>query len=247
MSIESERDLIGLTRVGRVVALTLRAMREALRPGMTTAELDAVAAAVFVAHGARSAPQMVYGFPGITCISLNDEAVHGIPGDRRIRPGDIVKLDVTAELGGYIADAAVTVPVPPVRPAVRLLCATADAALAAALAAARAGRPLSAIGRAVQREVEGRGLSVLHGLHSHGVGRTIHEPPTIPNVYDPRLKRPLTRGLVITLEPIIATGGPEVVDDADGWTIRTADGSAAAHVEHTIVVTDGRPRILTAA
>ena len=247
MSIETERDLIGLTRAGRVVALALRAMRQQLRPGLTTAELDAVAAAVFAAHGARSAPQLVYGFPGVTCISLNDEAVHGIPGDRRIRPGDLVKLDVTAELGGYIADAAITVPVPPVAPAARALCAAADAALTAALTAASAGRSIAEIGRAVQPEVERRGFSVLHELHSHGVGRTIHEPPSIPSVYDPRLTARLTRNLVITLEPIIAAGGGEVVDGGDGWTIRTADGSLAAHVEHTVVITAGRPRILTAA
>jgi methionyl aminopeptidase len=246
MSIETEQDLIGLTRAGRVVALTLQAMRERVRAGVTTAELDAVAAEVFAAHGARSAPQLVYGFPGVTCISLNDEAVHGIPGDRRLRPGDLVKLDVTAELDGYIADAAISVPVPPVRPRTRALVAAAEAALHDALAAVRAGRPLHVSGRAIQRAVERRGFRVLHELCSHGVGRSIHEPPSLPNVYAPNLAGRFTRGLVVTLEPIIAVGGGEVVDDADGWTIRTADGSLSAHVEHTVIIADGAPTIVTA-
>ncbi len=130
MSIETERDLIGLTRAGRVVALALRAMREHLRPGLTTAELDAVAAAVFAAHGARSAPQLVYGFPGVTCISLNDEAVHGIPGARVIEDGDLVKLDVTVELDGFYADACRTVAVGDARPQAARLGRTAEQALA---------------------------------------------------------------------------------------------------------------------
>ena len=154
MSIESEADLQGLQRAGRVVALTLAETRRAVEPGVTTAELDAVALAVLERHGARSAPALVYGFPGAICISVNDEAVHGVPGPRRVAAGDTVTLDVTAELGGYMADAAVTVLVPPRAPLARAPRAAAETALADGIAAARAGRPLNAIGRAVGRSVE---------------------------------------------------------------------------------------------
>lgn len=247
MSIENEQDLIGLSRAGRVVALTLREVERAVKPGVTTAELDRVAARVFARFGAVSAPQKVYGAPSVIFISVNDEAVHGVPGRRKIRAGDLVKIDVTAELHGYVADAAVTVAVPPVSPLKRRLCACTQAALDRALAAARAGRPVYEIGRAVEGEVGRRGFAVLRELRAHGVGHTIHEAPTIPNYYDRRYNTPLTEGLVITLEPIVSTGSPWSVDGGDGWTISTADGSLAAHYEHTIIVTRGRPVILTAA
>ena len=247
MSIENERDLAGLTRVGRVVALTLREMEARLRPGMTTAEVDAIAAAYLRRHGARSAPQLVYAFPGVTCISVNDEAVHGVPGARVIQPGDLVKLDVTAELDGYIADACVTAAVPPVTPAARKLRACAQQALRRALGAARAGQPLSQLGRAIEGETRRRGFTIIRKLHSHGVGRTIHEPPSLPNYYEPRLRGRLTEGLVITVEPIVTTGAGRLLEDDDGWTVRTADGGLVAQFEHTIVITRGQPLILTAA
>ncbi len=248
MSIESHADLEGLTRAGRVVALTLAETRRCVEPGVTTAELDAVAAEVLERHGARSAPNLVYGFPGAICISVGDEAVHGIPGPRRLARGDVVKLDVTAELGGYMADAAVTVVVPPAAPLAERLAGAADAALAQGIAAARAGRPVSAIGRAVGRSVGRAGFTVLRPLSGHGIGRTIHEPPTVPNYDEPRLRDRLTAGLVITIEPTISAGGGCLSQDADGWTVRTCDGSLTAHSEHTVVVLrSGAPLVLTSA
>jgi methionyl aminopeptidase len=248
MTIESDRDLAGLRKAGRVVALALAEMKANLQPRMTTAELDAIGAAVFERHGARSAPNIVYGFPGVNLISLNDEAVHGVPGDRTINPGDLVKIDVTAELDGYIADAAVTVPLPPSPTVHERLRDCAEAAFGRAVAVARAGRPLNKIGRVVETTTRRQGFTVFPDLSGHGVGRTIHEYPTIPNYYDRGLKMPpLREGLVITIEPIISAGSNQTIGAEDGWTIKTADGSPAAHYEHTIVITRGSPMLLTAA
>jgi methionyl aminopeptidase len=183
----------------------------------------------------------------VNCISLNDEAVHGIPGDRKVMPGDLVKLDVTAELNGYIADAAVTVGVEPVSRRGRQLVACARSAFEHAYLAARAGRPLNAIGYALEGEVRRHGFAVLRELHSHGVGRTIHEPPTIPQYFERRATEPLRERSVLTIEPIISVGKTRVVEGGDGWTLKTADGSLSAHYEHTVVITKGRPVILTAA
>jgi methionyl aminopeptidase len=246
MSVGSRRDVQALLAAGRVVAEALARMRALVRPGATTAELDRAAAEVFARHGARSAPQLAYDFPGVTCISVNDEAVHGIPGSSRIAPGDLVKLDVTAELRGYMADAAVTVPVPPVAPQDAELCAAAQAGLEAGIAVARAGATTGAVGAAVEAEVEGRGFRVLRELAGHGIGRTIHEPPSVPNFGTAGQGDPLTAGLVIAIEPIIASHTRNTSPAGDGWTVVTADGGRSAHVEHTIIVRRGRPLILTA-
>jgi len=248
MSIETELDLAGMKAVGAVVRETLDAMRAAVAPGVTTAELDRVAKRVFDAAGARSAPQLVYQFPGLTCISVNDEIVHGIPSDaRRLAEGDLVKLDVTAELRGFMADACITVPVGRTSERARQLVACAEGALKKALREARHGRRAVDVGRVVEDEVERRGFSVVRMLQGHGIGRTIHEEPMIPNWADPDCKGWLKEGLVITVEPIIAMGSGDMVEDRDGWTIRTRDGSLAAHFEHTLVVTKGAPLLLTAA
>jgi methionyl aminopeptidase len=247
VSIESQRDLAGLTRVGKVVGATLRVMRERLRPGLTTAELDVISAQFLARHGARSAPQLVYGFPGAVCISVNEEAVHGLPGDRILQPGDLVKLDVTAELDGYIADAAITVALPSATPVKRRLAQCAEDAFWQALHVARAGRLVREIGWVVEKETRRQRFSVLRELHGHGVGRAIHEGPTVPNYCDPQQNDRLTEGLVITIEPIITTGSGRITVDADGWTVRTADGRPSAHFEHTVVVTRDRPLIVTAA
>ncbi len=218
-----------------------------MRPGITTAELDAIAARVLSENGARSAPALVYGFPGTVLLSVNDEIVHGVPGPRRLERGDLVKLDVTVEKDGYIADAARTVFVEPVSSVARKLAASATAALHAALEVARAGTPVNEIGRAVSRVVRRDGFRVVRGLTGHGVGRTIHEAPNVPNEYNPRQRDRLTEGLVLTIEPLISAGSPNARQSADGWTIRTSDGSLAAHAEHTLVITSGAPLILTAA
>jgi methionyl aminopeptidase len=246
MSIDHPSELKGLQAAGRVVAEALRAMAARVRPGVTTAELDAVAAGVFARHGARSAPQLAYDFPGVTCISVDDEAVHGIPGARRLLAGELVKLDVTAELDGYYADACVSVPVGAVAPRTQRLVAAARSGLRAGMTAAVAGAQTGDIGAAVQREVERRGFSVCHELTGHGIGRTIHEPPDVLNYDEPRDRGRLTPGLVITIEPIISARGQALRQDADGWTVRTRDGSLTAHAEHTVVVTRrGTPLVLT--
>ncbi|MCZ7568042.1 MAG: type I methionyl aminopeptidase [Ardenticatenaceae bacterium] len=245
MSIESEQDLRGLARIGKIVGLTLREMKMRLRPGLTTGELDEVGARILAKHGARPAPQRLYGFPGATCISVNDEAVHGIPGGRILRAGDLVKIDVTAELDGYIADAALTVALPPVSATKRKLRDCAKSALREAIAVARAGCPIYEIGKAVETEVRRHGFAVIPELSGHGVGRAIHEEPPVPNFADRRVSQRLTEGLVITIEPIIAAGSGRVVIGTDGWTVRTGDGSLAAHYEHTVVITRDRPIVLT--
>lgn len=246
MSIGSERDLEGLTAVGRVVAEALETMRVAVRPGVTTRELDEIGACVFAEHGARSAPQLVYGFPGTNCISVNEEAVHGVPSDRVLAGGDLVTLDVTAELDGYMADAAVTVPVGPASAEATALVAAGERALDHALRFARAGVRANSLGRVIQAEVEGAGFHVIPSLSGHGIGRTIHEPPTVSNYYDAYDTTVLTEGLVLTIEPIISTGTENVRAGDDGWTLSTVDGSLSAHVEHTLVVTRDAPLVLTA-
>ena len=247
MSIETERDWTGLKRAARLVRLALDAMEKNVRPGVTTGALNEIAAAILAAHGAQSAPSLVYGFPGAALISVNDEVVHGVPGARRLQRGDLVKLDVTVEKGGYMADAARTVVVQAGSDEAHRLARCARSAFKKALAVATAGRKVSDIGRVVEQEVRGHGFRVVHGLDGHGIGRTIHESPSVPNYYDPRQKDVLTDGLVITIEPIICSGTGMAVEGADGWTIRTADGSLAAHHEHTIVITNESPVVLTAA
>lgn len=247
MSIESDNDLRGLLRIGRIVGLTLREMRERLRLGMTTAELDAIGRAFLERHGARSAPMLAYDFPGATCISINDEAAHGIPGDRLIRPGDLVNIDVSAELDGYFADAAVTVPVPPTSDLQRRLCGCAQVALEKSIAVARAGRPINAIGRQAEAHARRCGFRIIRELTGHGVGRHIHEPPTVPNYDDRKATALLSDGLVITVEPFLSAGSGRVIVAEDGWTLKSPDGSLTVQYEHTIVVSRGRPLVITAA
>ena len=247
MSIESADDWKGLRRAGRIAHLTLDALEANVRPGVSTAELDEVAARVFAAHGGRSAPAMVYGFPGTVLISVNDEVIHGIPGPRRLATGDLVKLDVTVEKDGYIADAARSVIVSSGSDVATRLAACAREAFAAALAVAKTGTKVNAISRAVESTVRARGFTVVRGLTGHGVGRTIHEPPSVPNEYDPWQRDVLTDGLVLTIEPIISAGSARIRQDRDGWTTRTSDGSWAAHHEHTLVITHHRPVVLTAS
>ena len=247
MSINGPEELQGMRAAGAVVREMIAAMREAVRPGITTAELDRVGAKVMEQHGARSAPVMVYQFPGTNCISVNEEAVHGIPKERALNAGDIVKLDVTIEKDGFMADAAVSVPVGRISEEKQRLIACAESAFAKAMLVARAGFRVSEIGRAVEREVRRSGFSVIRDLGGHGIGRTIHEEPRVPNYPDPSANQVLTEGLVITVEPIIAAGSGRSVLAKDGWTVRTADGKPSAHYEHTLVITKGEPLLLTAA
>jgi methionyl aminopeptidase len=247
VSITDPQELESMRAAGAIVRKMIEAMKQAVRPGVTTAQLDEVGAEVMRQQGAKSAPQMVYQFPGVNCISLNDEAVHGIPGDRVVRDGDLVKLDVTIEKDGFMADAAETVAVGEVPETSRRLIHCAERAFEKAMLVARAGFRVSEIGRVVEREVRRSGFSVIRDLGGHGIGRTIHEEPRIPNYADPQANQILTAGLVITVEPIIAAGSGRAVLAKDGWTVRTADGKPSAHYEHTLVITKGEPILLTAA
>jgi methionyl aminopeptidase len=247
MSINSPDELEKLRACGRIVAKALRAMAAAVRPGITTADLSAIATRILDENGAQSSPPLVYKFPGDVCISINDEVVHGIPGPRVVQPGDLVKLDLTAVKDGYHTDSAVTVQVPPVAEQSRALAHCAERAFRQALDAARVGNRTRDIGRAVEREVRRRGFYVIPELGGHGVGRTIHEEPSVPNFASPAARDVLTQGLVITIEPIIAATTGHVTHDPDGWTVRTADRGLSAHYEHTIVITKREPILLTAA
>ncbi len=246
MTIRTRDELEGMSRAGRVVRTALREMKKEVRAGVTTQELDDVCTDVFERFRARSAPRLVYGFPGAACISINDEAVHGIPrATRTVREGDLVKLDVTAELDGYIADAATTVPVGKVSPANLRLLRCARTALRLGINAAGAGRPINQIGKAIQNEVERQGFSVMPALGGHGVGRTIHETPSVHNYYSPWDDGILNPGLVIAIEPVISAGSGRNTEPADGWTVKTAEGAMSAHFEHTVVVTRERAMVLT--
>jgi methionyl aminopeptidase len=245
MSITSPEQLEKLKACGRIVAKALRAMAAAVRPGVTTAELAAIGSKLLAENGARSSPPIVYGFPGDVCVSVNDEVVHGIPGGRRLQPGDLVKLDLTAEKDGYHTDSAMTVQVSPATRAAGELSHCAERAFRQSLDAARAGNSVREIGRAVEREVRRRGFHVIRELGGHGIGRTIHEEPSVPNYPDLFSHARLTEGLVLTIEPIIAAGTSRVSLDADRWTLRTTDGSLAAHYEHTLVITRKEPVLLT--
>lgn len=201
MSIKTPEELEGMKAAGRIVRRMLEAMKSAARSGVTTAELDAVGAEMMREHGARSAPALVYGFPGVSCISVNDEIVHGIPGKRRLREGDLLKLDVTIEKDGFMADAAETVVVGDGSQIGQRLAACAQSAFQQALHTARAGNRVNEIGRVVEAEVRKSGFFVVHQLCGHGIGRTIHEKPSVPNFADPQAREVLTEGLVITIEP----------------------------------------------
>lgn len=246
MTIDHDDDLEGLRRVGRAVAEARDAMLAAVAPGVTTGALDAVGRQVLRAHGARSAPQLAVGFPATTCVSVNDEAAHGVPSPlRRLHEGDLVNVDVSAELDGYWADTGASAPVGRVtRQAGRLLEAT-RLAQRDAMDAARAGRPLRHIGRAVQRRARRHGFAVVANLSGHGVGAFLHEAPSVPSVEDPADRTTLWEGLVLAIEPFLSTGATYAVEGDDGWTLRTPDGSLAAQFEHTVVVTSGRPLVLT--
>lgn len=247
MSIESADDWTGLRESARVTRRVLDALAAAVAPGVTTGALDGIAARLLHDEHAHSAPAREYGFPGTVLISLNDEIVHGIPGPRVLRDGDLVKLDVTIEKDGYVTDAARTVVAGQASELARRLVACAEAAFAEGLEAARVGARVNAIGRAVDREVRRHGFLGVVGLCGHGVGRAIHEEPSVPNQFDPVQADVLHDGLVITIEPMIAATTRRHVTAADGWTIRTSDGSLSAHFEHTLVVTAAGPVVLTAA
>ena len=246
MTIRSEAELAGLRRAGVVVRDVLRALERRVEPGITTRELDALCAGELARRGAEPTPARVLGFPGSLCISVNDEAVHGVPGARRVERGDLVKLDLVATLDSFVADSALTVCFPPVAREARALARAARGALEAALETVRAGLALRALGRAIERAVRRAGFRVIREVGGHGVGRAIHEEPHVSNFDDPAAEGWLHAGLVLAIEPIVTSGAGRLVEASDGWTLRTADRAPVAHAEHTLVVTRGAPIVVTA-
>jgi methionyl aminopeptidase len=247
VSIESDHDVIGLLKVGRICAMTMYHMAKKMEPGMRTSDLDRIGKAFLEKHGARSAPVLLYKFPGATCISINEEVAHGIPGDRVIQPGDLVNIDVSAEMNGYIADTGGTFVMPPSTPAKDRLCEITKTALERSLGAARAGQPINAIGREVEKEAKRGGYTIIRELGGHGVGRTLHEEPrNVQNFFNPRAKQKLKEGTVMTVEPFFTTGKGKIMTAPDGWTLRTTDGGLTAQYEHTIIITKDRPILVTA-
>jgi methionyl aminopeptidase len=247
VTIDSQDDLDGLTRIGQVVAQARDEMIAAVAPGVPTADLDAIGAEVFRRHGARSAPILDYRFPGTSCISVNDEAAHGIPSATKVlRQGDIVNLDVSAELDGYYSDTGASVGVGRISPLAEHLLAVTRSAQQDAMLAAVPGNRVRHIGRAVRARAHRHGFCVIKNLNGHSIGRKLHEPPWVPCADDTQ-RTVLWEGLVLAIEPFLSVSAGYVVDAADGWTLRTEDGSLVAQFEHTMVVRRGGPLVLTSS
>lgn len=247
MTIDNEHDLNQLKTIGRIVYETLMLMSKRIEVGMTTRELDLIGQKNLEKYGANSAPMVTYDFPGYTCISVNEEAAHGIPGDRIIQAGDVVNIDVSAELNGYFGDTGGTFLVPPVDPKLAYLCQSTRKALREAMKAAKAGAKVSAIGRAIEKTAKKSGFVTLKDLGSHGIGLSLHdEPHFIPNFYDPADQRTLKEGQVITIEPFLSTGAEQTTTEDDGWTLTTGMGNYSAQYEYTMLITRNKPLVLTA-
>ena len=231
----------------RIVGMAHRALYGLIRPGASTAELDRVAEEVLRSYGAKPAFKGYHGYPATTCISVNEQVVHGIPGGRRLKAGDIVSVDIGAKLKGYYGDQAITVAVGETPPKVRKLMQVTRESLFKGIEAARAGGRLADICGAVQLWVESHGFSVVRQFVGHGIGRKLHEEPAIPNYlpveHNPRLRR----GMILAIEPMVNLGKPDVVVASDGWTASATDGLPSAHFEHVIAIADGEPDVLTMA
>jgi len=245
--IKSAEEIARMRRAGQVVALTLERLAQAARPGVTTGELDRIAEATIRSFGAIASFHNLYGYPAHLCASVNDEVVHGIPGDRALAEGDLISFDVGATFEGRIADGAITVGVGEISPEAERLIRVTRESLYRGLKQVRAGNRVRDIAHAVQQHVESHGYSVVRKLVGHGVGREMHEAPQVPNFVDATApgRETLAPGMTLALEPMVNQGGSEVTQDADGWTYRTKDGSLSAHFEHTVVVTEQGCEILT--
>jgi methionyl aminopeptidase len=244
---KSAAEIETMARAGAVVAATLATVHEHLQPGITTAELDAIADELIRSHGGIPTFKGYRGYPASTCLSPNDMVVHGIPGPVTLRSGDVLSVDVGVTLDGFVADSAWTYAVGPIDPEAQRLLDVCEAALEAGIAAAQLGNTVSDISRAVQTVTEAAGFGVIRTLVGHGVGRSMHEDPQVPNFVSSHRGPELKEGMTIAIEPMITAGDPEVYVHDDEWSISTVDGSLAAHFEHTIAVTAEGPRILTKA
>ncbi|AWN46374.1 type I methionyl aminopeptidase [Methylobacterium terrae] len=246
MTVSSDDELEGLRRIGRIVADALEIMGKSIEPGMTTAELDRIGRDVLEREGARPAPEMVYGFPGATCISVNEEIAHGIPGNRRILAGDLVNVDVSAEKDGWFSDTGASFAVPPVTRAVERLCRDGRRAMWTGLRQVGAGKPLSGIGRAVGAFAKKNGYTLVRNLASHGVGASLHEEPTeIATWPDASERRIMAEGLVFTVEPFLSLGADFAENGDDPWTLYSRPQALTVQYEHTVVATRNGPLVLT--
>lgn len=247
---KSARELEIMRAAGRIAALALEAMRDRLRAGVTTRQLDAVAEKVIAQQHAQPAFKGYpgpYPYPFATTISINEQLVHGLPGPRAVREGDLVSLDCGVLYQGYYADAALSVGVGECPPEVQRLLAVTEQALWAGCAELRAGRRIGDVSAAIQAHVEGHGYCVAREYTGHGVGRAMHEEPELPNQGRPGSGRLLRPGMVLAIEPMVIAGTGETLVQPDQWTVVSADGSLAAHFEHTVAVTEGEPEVLTRA
>ena len=248
MPIGSDEQLEQLRHVGRVVAAALRTMAAAVEPGMTTRELDKLGRQLLSRAGARSAPESRYQFPGATCISVVPAIAHGIPDDQVMKAGDLVNIDVSAEIDGYFADTGASVGVPPISAKTAQLCRDGKRALWTGIRAVKSGGRLNEIGKAIQEFADRNKYTLIRNLASHGVGRALHEEPSdIPTWYEPRETRRIHEGLVFTIEPFLSTGAREAVGGHDEWTLFAADGQPTVQFEHTVVATRRGPVVLTLA
>jgi methionyl aminopeptidase len=245
MTVGNEHELAGVLAAGRAVRAAFDVMKAAARAGISTAELDALGAAELDRAGARSAPRLFHDFPGATCISVNEQAAHGVPGARRLADGDIVNIDVSAELDGFVADMGESFVVGAGSRARQQICRAVASAVSAAIAAVRTGRSLNVIGAAVQRVARRSGYRIVRNLGSHGVGRHLHEEPSYVPFDNPRERRRLAEGLVLTIEPFFTTGPAWVEAGSDGWTLSVPRGELVAQCEHTVVVTRAGALVVT--
>ena len=239
------KALDGMRAAGRVAAEVLRICKDAVRPGITTGEIDAICRKAIRDLGAESSTLGYCGFPGALCVSVNEEVIHGIPGPRVIKPGDIVSLDVTVNVGGYHGDNAVTVTVGEIPPPVRELVDVTKAALAAGIAAAAPGRHLSDVSAAVEKVAREGRCGIVREFVGHGIGRQMHEEPQVPNFGRPGRGPVLQEGMVFCVEPMLTRGSPRIEVLDDKWTVVARDGLPAAHFEHTIAIVPGGAEILT--
>jgi len=250
VTITNEDELAQLKDVGRIVSLAMQTMADAMEPGMTTAELDAIGASILEQEGARSAPALTYGFPGATCISINEVIAHGVPGSQKIRAGDLVNIDVSAEKNGYFADTGSSYAVPPVAREIARLCNDGRRALMQGIKTVKAGSRLNAIGASVEKFPHRKGYTLIKNLSSHGVGSALHEEPTeIATWKNPADFRRIEKGMVFTIEPFLSLGSEWALDapakDNDQWSLYSDQATPTVQYEHTLVATDRGAIILT--
>lgn len=246
MTISNDTELVLLREIGRIVANTLRAMGGAIEPGITTGELDRLGRRLLEAEGARPGPELCYGFPGATCISVNEEIAHGIPGERRIMAGDLVNIDVSAEKDGIFADTGASFAVPPVSKSVERLCRDGRRAMWTGIRQVGVDRPLGGIGMAIGAFARRNGYTLVQNLASHGVGRSLHEEPgEIPTWPDRTERRSIHDGLVFTIEPFLSMGGAFAGIGDDDWTLFSEPGAPTVQYEHTVVATRNGALVVT--